>query len=121
MIFLPRAVKIFVAAQPTNLRKSFDGLSIEVRSVLASDPVSGHIFVFLNRRRTQVRLLWWSRGGFAILGKRLEKGTFTFPAKVATEASCVEIQEHELTLLFEGLDFAKARFSNRWEPAGKST
>ena len=49
----------------------FDGLSILVRSVLAHDPVSGHIFVFLNRRRTQVRLLWWSRGGFAILGKRL--------------------------------------------------
>ena len=121
MMFLPQAVKIFVAAQPTNLRKSFDGLSIQVRSVLAHDPVSGHIFVFLNRRRTQVRLLWWSRGGFAILGKRLEKGTFTFPAKVTDGASGVEIQEHELTLLFEGLDFANAKFSHRWAPGNKST
>jgi transposase len=57
VIFLPRSVKVFVATQPVNLRKSFDGLSNEAREVLRKDPLSGHILVFLNRRRNQVKLL----------------------------------------------------------------
>jgi transposase len=116
MLFLPRAVKVFVSSQPSNLRKSFDGLSIEVRAVLGHDPVSGHVFVFLNRRKTQVRLLWWTRGGFAILAKRLEKGVFRFPEQVQAGAKCVQIEEHELALLFEGVDPSQIRFSPRWEP-----
>jgi len=67
MILLPRAVKVFVATAPCNLRKSFDGLSNEVRCVLAQDPLSGHVFVFLNRRKTHVKLLLWTRGGFTIV------------------------------------------------------
>jgi transposase len=57
MIFLPRAVRVYFATAPVNLRKSFDGLSNEVRSVLAKDPLSGHVFVFLNKRRNQAKLL----------------------------------------------------------------
>jgi transposase len=117
MMLLPHAVKIYISTQPTNLRQSFDGLSIQVRAALAHDPLSGHVFVFLNRRKTQVRLLWWTRGGFAILAKRLEAGTFTFPQQVTSQSKCIEVKEHELSLLLEGIDVARGKFSHRWEPA----
>ena len=64
MILLPRAVRVYMATEPVNLRKSFDGLTNEIRMVLARDPLSGHVFAFLNRRRTQVKLVLWTRGGF---------------------------------------------------------
>ena len=66
-MFLPRAVRVYFATGPVNLRKSFDGLSNEVRAVLVRDPLSGHVFVFLNKRRNQVKLLVWTRGGFTIV------------------------------------------------------
>jgi transposase len=116
MMFLPRAVKVFVAAGPSNLRRSFDGLSNEVREVLAKDPLSGHVFVFLNRRKTQVKLLVWTRGGFTVVHKRLERGTFSFTAHVTETASSVEIDVHELSMLLEGIDVTRARASQRWEP-----
>lgn len=67
MILLPRSVRIYVATAPVNLRKSFEGLSNEVRTVLAADPLSGHVYIFLNRARTQVKLLMFTRGGFTIV------------------------------------------------------
>lgn len=67
MILLPSAVRIYVAVEPVNMRRSFDGLMAQVRSVLAHDPLSGHVFAFINRRRNQVKLLMWTRGGFTII------------------------------------------------------
>ncbi len=116
MILLPRSVKIFVATAPANLHRSFEGLSNEVRSVLAADPLSGHVFLFLNRRRTQMKMLLWTRGGFLIVHKRLERGRFTFPSRVTTEAARVEIDAHELAMLLEGLDENESRGARRWDP-----
>jgi transposase len=116
MMFIPRAVRVYVATAPCNLRKSFEGLSNEVRSVLAKDPLSGHVFVFINRRKNQVKLLLWTRGGFTIVHKRLERGTFTFPARVTANASSVEVDVHELSMLLEGIDAREVRASARWEP-----
>lgn len=116
MILLPGAVRVYVATQPVNLRKSYDGLSNEVRTILAQDPLCGHVFVFLNRRKTQVKLLLWTRGGFTIVQKRLERGTFTFPQRVTSSASSVEFDVHELSMLLEGIDVTQARASARWEP-----
>jgi len=116
MILLPQAVRIFVATSPANLRKSFEGLSNEVRSVLAADPVSGHLFIFLNKRRTQVKLLLWTRGGYTIVHKRLERGSFTFPAQATPDATQVEIGAHELAMLLEGLEVRRSRSSARWNP-----
>jgi transposase len=99
-----------------NLHKSFEGLSNEVRSVLAADPLSGHVFIFLNRRRTQVKLLMWTRGGFTIVHRRLERGRFTFPARVTPEATRLEIEAHELAMLLEGLEATTKRSGVRWEP-----
>jgi transposase len=117
VILLPRAVRVYVATEPVSLRRSFEGLSNEVRSVLGGDPLSGHVFVFVNRRRNQVKLLLWTRGGFTIIHKRLERGTFAFARKMITDASCVELEPHELSMLLEGIDMSRARASARWEPA----
>lgn len=120
MILLPSSVRVYVATAPVNLRKSFEGLSNEVRSVLAADPLSGHVFLFLNRSRTQVKMLVWTRGGFTIVHKRLERGRFTFPARVSASAACVEIDAHELAMLLEGLDLAETRSAVRWSPPSRA-
>lgn len=117
MILLPRSVKVYVSTRPTNLRRSFDGLSNEAREVLLKDPLCGHIFLFLNRRRNQVKLLLWTRGGFTIVHKRLERGTFAGLRSVEPEVVCVEIDAHELSMLLEGIELVDARASKRWEPA----
>lgn len=117
MILLPRSVKVFVATAPANLHRSFEGLSNEVRCVLGADPLSGHVFLFLNRRRSQLKMLLWTRGGFLIVHKRLERGKFTFPSRVTAEATRVEIDTHELAMLLEGLDESESRAAVRWEPA----
>lgn len=117
MILLSRAVRIYFAVEPASLRKSFEGLSNEVRAVLSRDPLSGHVFLFLNRRRTQVKILMWTRGGFTIVHKRLERGQFSFPIKMVAGIKCVEIEVHELSALLEGLDLSTRASSARWSPA----
>jgi transposase len=116
VLLIPRAVRIWVALAPASLRKSFEGLSNEVRCVLARDPLSGHLFVFLNRLRTQVKILVWTRGGFTIVHRRLERGRFTFPSRVVDGATSVEIEAHELSMLLEGLDLSSSRAAVRWAP-----
>ena len=120
MLVIPRAVHVYVATAPVSLRKSFEGLSNEVRAVLARDPLSGHVFVFLNRRRNQVKLLVWTRGGYTIVHKRLECGKFLFASQVTSEAKSVELDVHELSMLLEGIDVARARTSARWEPPAQA-
>lgn len=116
MILLPRSVQIYVALAPASLRKSFEGLTNAVRCELGRDPLSGHVFLFLNRRRNQVKMLLWTRGGFTIVHKRLERGRFSFPERVTTTATSVEIDGHELSMLLEGLEVARAPHARRWEP-----
>ena len=116
MLLLSRAVRVYVATEPVNLRMSFDGLTNEVRAVLRRDPLSGHVFVFLNRRRTMVKLLVWTRGGFTIVHKRLERGTFAFARRVTSDAKSIEIDVHELGMLLEGIEIGRAKTSRRWEP-----
>jgi transposase len=120
MLVIPRAVRVYVATATVSLRKSFEGLSNEVRAVLARDPLSGHVFVFLNRRRNQVKLLVWTRGGYTIVHKRLERGKFVFASQVASDAKSVEVDVHELSMLLEGIDVTCAKTSARWEPAKRS-
>ncbi|MFO0614779.1 MAG: IS66 family insertion sequence element accessory protein TnpB [Polyangiaceae bacterium] len=117
MILLPSSVKVYASTAPTSLRKSFEGLSNEVRSVLRSDPLSGHVFLFLNRRRNQVKMLVWTRGGFMIVHKRLERGSFAFPERIDAATERAEIDAHELAMLLEGLDLSSSRSARRWSPA----
>lgn len=114
MILLPNAVRIHLATAPVNLRKSFEGLANEVRSVLLGDPVSGHIFLFVNRRRNQLKALMFTRGGFTILHKRLEVGTFRLPPLPTGSSTKVELEAHELAMLLEGLVQTSDRGGARW-------
>lgn len=120
MILLPRSVRVYVATAPANLRQSFEGLSNQVRGVLSLDPLSGHVFLFLNRRRTQVKMLVFTRGGFTIVHKRLERGRFTFPERVSSYATRVEIDAHELAMLLEGLMVTSAPAAKRWNPPSET-
>jgi transposase len=121
MILLPSSVRVYVATAAANLRKSFEGLSNEVRCVLGDDPLSGHVFLFLNRRGCQVKMLVWTRGGFTIVHKRLERGRFTFPERVRADAVRVEIDAHELAMLLEGLDLSSSPSARRWAPRRKAS
>ena len=113
MFLVPRSTKIYMGRSPVNMGKSFDGLSNEVRAVLRKDPLSGHIFIFFNRRRTIAKMIVWTRGGYTIVAKRLERGTFALPE---VDAACVELDIHELALLLEGIGWDRGRQSPRWEP-----
>ena len=84
MLTLPPTVRVYLATQPVDLRKGFDGLAGATRELIQQDPLCGHLFVFLNRRRNQVKILMWDRNGFCLLYKRLEQGTFRFPGRSRT-------------------------------------
>jgi transposase len=113
---LPPSVRIFLAAAPLDLRKSFDGLAAATRELLAQDPLSGHLFVFLNRRSDRVKILVWDRNGYWLMCKRLERGRFRTPVRDGK----VEIESAELTLMLEGIDLAGARRRPRWTPGEKA-
>jgi len=113
-LMLPPAVRIFLAAGPADLRRSFDGLAAMTREVIREDPLSGHLFVFSNRRRDRVKVLFWDRSGFVLWYKRLEKGVFRLPS---AEAGSVEVEAAELMLLLEGIELAGSRRRERWVPA----
>jgi len=114
VLMLPPAVRVFLATGPADLRRSFDGLAAMARDVVRQDPLSGHLFVFSNRRRDRVKVLFWDRSGFVLWYKRLEKGVFRFPS---AEAGSVEVEAAELMLLLEGIDLAGSRRRERWVPA----
>lgn len=114
MFTLPAAVRIHVAAEPVDLRRSFDGLAAAARSVVGVNPMSGHVFVFLNRRRNSVKLLVWDRTGYLILYKRLARGTFNLSTEPRSGERHVEIDAGELALMLEGLDLRGAHRRVRW-------
>ncbi len=117
MLSLPPSVRIFIATQPVDGRKGVDSLTAIVRSALAQDPLSGHLYVFFSRRCDRVRIVYWDRNGFAAWTKRLERGCFhpTFSTDGRLSASAIEAAE--LALILEGIDLAGARRRPRWEPA----
>jgi transposase len=117
MLTLPPSVRVYVAAMPTDLRKSFDGLSALVASSLQHDPLTGHLYVFLNRRADQVRILFWDRTGFVVYAKRLARGRFHFRWVQTEGATHVEVEAAELALMLEGIDLAGSKRRSRWQPA----
>lgn len=114
MFTLPASVRIYVAAEPVDLRRSFDGLAAATRTLIGADPLNGHVYIFLNRRRNSVKLLVWDRTGYLIVYKRLERGTFALPTEPRPGARHVEIDAGELGLMLEGVDLRGARRRTRW-------
>jgi len=111
MMSLPGSVKIFLCRTPVDLRKSYDSLSGLARDVLVENPLLGHVFVFCTRRRTQVKLLYWDRDGYAIWQKRLERGTFRIPPGSPERKQL--IRPRELYSLLEGI--VAKRYHTRYD------
>ena len=103
MFGMPATVRDFVAVPPADLRKGYDGLA---RDAVGEDPLSGHLFVFANRRRDRIKVLYWDRDGYAIWMKRLEKGSFRWPAPASDH---VEWTALELAAVLGGIDLKDTR------------
>ena len=116
MLSLPASVKIYVASEPVDLRKGFDGLSAATRSVIRQDPLSGHLFVFINRRRNRCKVLVWEDSGFLLLYKRLERGRFMLPRKPKEGQHHIQVEASELANILAGIELAGARRRPRWKP-----
>jgi len=113
MLIRPRG-RIFVATAPADLRKSFDGLAALVAGTFGRDVFEGDLFVFRNRRGTQVRVLYWDRDGYVIWMKRLEAGTFR-AVKSGVSENLVELDLATLTMLLEGIDATVTTKRKRYE------
>src|SRR5437588_9617075 len=97
------------------MRKGFDSLACLVESSLALDPLSGHLFVFRSRRGDRVKVLWWDRDGYCLWYKRLEKGSFRFPAGAAAPgAAHAEVQAADLMMILDGVDLGSVRRQRRY-------
>lgn len=116
MLSLSSQVWLYVCTTPVDMRRSFNGLSISVRQLIGGDPVSGHLFVFFNKRADICKALWWASGGFCIFAKRLAKGTFKIPSEPLPGKQYVEMSAAELSLILEGIDIRNARRQKRWNP-----
>ena len=112
------ATKVYLALGTTDLRKGFEGLGDLVRHQMKEDPMSGHLFVFANRNRTRVKLLYWDGSGTWLLTKRLAKGRFSWPQDEAgVPATGLRVLAEELTLLLSGIDLEKTRSRAWWRKA----
>ena len=109
-------VRIYVAMEPVDMRKSHDGLAAIMQERLALDPLSGHLVLFVNKRRDMLKLQWFDRTGHVILFKRLEEGTFQLPA-VKPGATRAEVDLAELTMILEGIDLRSAVRRKRYSRA----
>jgi len=111
MLALTGATRIYLYRGAADMRKSFDGLSGLIRTEMGGDPLSGSLFVFCNRRRTMVKMLYWDRDGLALWYKRLEQGTFRLPQP---QPGGTEIDRRSLSLLLEGV--TPRRLNRRYQP-----
>lgn len=117
MILLPSPVRIFLCTRSTDLRKSFDGLSGLVQECFRQDLLTGHLFLFFNRRRDRIKILYFDRDGLAIWYKRLEVGSFQLPQAAVGDG--IEIQPAQLAMLLSGIDLRSARQRKRFQLPGR--
>ncbi len=130
MLNFSRMTRVFLATEPTDLRKGFDGLFAMVENLIEEDPFSGHLFVFRNQRRDRLKVLWWDRDGLAIFYKRLERGCYQFPTDASSKQISMknglnkstddqrkrcEIRVDELSLRLEGIDLSSVKRRPRYE------
>jgi transposase len=114
VIGLPRSVKILVFTEPTDMRKGFDGLGALV-SAAGEDLYSGHLYVFLSRRRDRAKVLAFERGGFVLWYKRLEQGSFK-PLPASTDGR-LPLDATQLSMLLDGIDIRRVKAPQHWQPS----
>jgi transposase len=117
MISLPSAVRVFLCSRPVDMRKSFDGLSGLVQECFGQDLLTGHLFLFLNRRRDRIKILYFDHDGLAIWYKRLEVGCFQLPATATRDG--IELEPAQLAMLLSGIDPRTARRRKRFRLPGR--
>lgn len=118
MLSWPPSVRIFLAAGPADMRRGFDGLARMTTEIIRQDPLSGALFVFRNRRGDRIKVLYWAGDGFALWYRRLERGTFRFPA---CEGDAAEIRAVDLTMILEGIDLSSTRRRPRYARPSPAT
>lgn len=120
MIALPSTVRVYAAASPTDLRKGFDALAIQVRETLALDPLSGHLFLFFNRGGNRAKVLFFTETGYYLVFKRLERGRFQLP-RPSHDGRYLQLDAAELALILEGADLRHASRPRPWRPQRSET
>lgn len=103
-------LKVYIAIGNTDMRKAINGLSILVESHMELNPLSGHMFVFSNKRRNMIKILYWDQNGFCLWQKRLEKDRFIWPE---SRQEVMEVEQRELMWLLEGLDVSNMKGHGR--------
>ena len=114
MIHLPASVRVYLCTAPCDMRRSFDGLYALVSSTMQLNAFEGHLFVFSNRRKDRIKILYWDRDGFAIWAKRLEEGTYAIPFTGAGGEQRQEITAQELGAILSGIDLTEAKRRKRY-------
>jgi len=114
MIGLPQSVKILLFTMAVDMRKGFDGLSSLVMAA-GEDVYSGHLFVFISRRRDRAKILMFQKGGFVLWYKRLERGRFK-PSRVRNSQERVALDATELAMLLDGVDVQRVQRPSHWKP-----
>lgn len=114
MMHLPASVRVYLCTAPCDMRRSFDGLQALVTGTMQLDAYGGHLFVFSNRRRDRVKILYWDRDGFAVWAKRLEEGTYAMPFGEEASEPRREITAQELGALLSGIDLSIAKRRKRY-------
>ena len=115
MLSLPPAVQVWVSVQPVHMGKGHDGLAALVQRQLGRDPLSGHVFAFVGRRRDRCKLLWWEPGGYVVLYKRLDQGKLRLP-ETAPGATELQLDGAQLAMLLDGVDLRQVRRLPHWRP-----
>ena len=104
MVSFPGSLRIFLAVEPVDMRKSFNGLHAVVTEHLKENPLTGGLYVFTNKRRNRLKILFWDGTGLWILAKRLEEGRFSWPRGLDVRDGKLTIKHAALSMLMEGVD-----------------
>jgi transposase len=115
MLSISPAVRIFVHALPTDMRKSFDGLYAIVQQAFAKDVFHGDYFVFLNRSRDRCKILYWDRDGLVVWAKRLERGCFQLPGGADAASQTIEVDSTTLAMILGGVDLRTGQRRKRYQ------
>ena len=115
MLTFSGSLKIFVAIEPCDMRKGFNGLWAAVSERLGEDPKGGSLFVFSNRRHTRIKILYWDGTGLWVLTKRLEEGTFAWPRLAEPEQTKLALRPEALAMLTDGVDLRGAKLRPWYE------
>jgi transposase len=115
VLTLPRSVKVFLATARVDMRCGHDGLCAIVRNQWQLDPFTDGVFAFVGKSGDRIKYIYWSRGGFVLVYKRLERGRFKVP-RVDSTATRIEIDAVQLSMLLDGIDFGRIRRPDLWTP-----